>query len=148
MGQVAFAHDGTHAAVQTGHQIMHGAASALDIDCDIQVGSNLLAEPQFPEKAAEVKVLNQEFGGHPGRRFGKEMEIAGNSGLLVGRLKRVDVEIAVLEGEYQAAEFKVRIARADVFGIQADVGVHLLENIEWQRIIAEQSAFQAAGRRA
>ena len=90
---------------------MHGITAAVYIDCDIQMGPHLLADSQFFEKTAEVKVLDQEFGGYPGRRFRVEVEISGNVGLFVGRLKGVDVEITVLESECQAAEFKVGIAR-------------------------------------
>ena len=74
---------------KTIHQVMHGAAPAVDINGDIQMGSSLLADPQFPEKTAEVKVLNEEFGDKPRRGLWVEMKIAGNSGLLVGCLQVV-----------------------------------------------------------
>ena len=62
--------------------------------------------------------MNEEFGDKPRRRLWVEMEIAGNSGLLVGCLQVVDVEIADFKGEYQVAKLKFCITRANISGLR------------------------------
>jgi len=107
---------------------------------DIDDGPNLIALPDFFEKIAQIKILNQETGRHLRWCAGINLKISRNLGFLIRRFELIDAEIIILEFKRHVTEFNTRVFGMDIPGLQQDIGVHLLKGIKRQGVIGKQTA--------